>query len=116
MIRDDRFTPATPDDDRVWSGLDGIRQRYLEEFQQRRYRRLRHGDLTITLITPDKAFIVNDLDAVIETATGTEHVQLNRTDRWTLAREHGLWRIVMLEINRAPVASGASLRAAARQE
>jgi hypothetical protein len=117
VIRDDRFTPDVQDDDHVWSGIDGVRQRYQDEFRLRRYRGLNHQDLAVTLVGPDKAIIVNDLDAVIETASGTEHVRLPRTDRWTLIREQGRWRIVMLEINRAPVGPDGGhslLRTAAR--
>jgi cellulose synthase/poly-beta-1,6-N-acetylglucosamine synthase-like glycosyltransferase len=117
VIKDDRFTPDIPDDDRVWRGMDGIRQRYTEEFQQRHYRKLSHQDLVITLVTPDKAIIVNDLDAVIDADDRSDHVRLDKTDRWTLIRDGGQWRIVMLESNRAriaPVVRDAHLQAVPR--
>ena len=119
VIKDDRFTPDNPDDDRVWTGLDGIRQRYTEEFQQRHYRKLSHQDLVITMVTPDKAVIVNDLDALIDADNRLDHVRLDKTDRWTLVRERGHWRIAMLESNRArmaPAVSDAHLQVAPRQQ
>jgi cellulose synthase/poly-beta-1,6-N-acetylglucosamine synthase-like glycosyltransferase len=103
VIRDDRFTPDRTDDDRVWAGLDNIRERYLEEFHERRYRRLSHQGITVTQIAPDQVVIVNDLDAVIETESGIEHVRLPKTDRWTFIRRNGRWCIAMLEINRVRI-------------
>ena len=50
----------------------------------------------------DEATIVNDLDAVIESNSEAARVKLNKSDRWTLHRINGQWRIVMLEVNRAP--------------
>ena len=118
VIKDDAFTPDVTADDRVWSGIDGIRQRYREEFERRQYKQLRHEHLTITSFGKDRAVIVNDLDAVIEVDRRTDHIQLSKTDRWTLVRHAGRWRIVMLETNRAPtrpeLADGL-LRTAARQ-
>jgi cellulose synthase/poly-beta-1,6-N-acetylglucosamine synthase-like glycosyltransferase len=105
VIRDERFTPDTLDDDRLWQGLDSIRERYVEEFRERRYRWLDHQSISVTLVNPEQAVIVNDLDAIIETVSGIEQVHLPKTDRWTLVRKNGRWRIAMLEINRVPIAA-----------
>jgi cellulose synthase/poly-beta-1,6-N-acetylglucosamine synthase-like glycosyltransferase len=118
VIKDDAFTPDVAADDRVWSGIDGIRQRYREEFERRHYKELRHERLTITSYGKDRAVIVNDLDAVIDVDRRTDHIQLSKTDRWTLVRRAGQWRIVMLETNRAPTGrelSDGLLRTAVRQ-
>jgi hypothetical protein len=92
----------------VWQGLDGIRQRYEQEFDLRRYRRLRHLNLAVTFRSDNEATVVNDLDALIETNQGIAHVALNRTDRWTLHRNADEWRIVKLEVNRATRLADAS--------
>jgi cellulose synthase/poly-beta-1,6-N-acetylglucosamine synthase-like glycosyltransferase len=118
VIKDDAFTPDVAGDDRVWSGIDGIRQRYREEFERRQYKELRHEHLTITSDGKDRAVIVNDLDAVIEVDRRTDHIRLSKTDRWTLVRRAGQWRIVMLETNMAPTPpepSDGLLRTAARK-
>lgn len=102
VIRDHGFTPDVPDDDHVWRGRAEIRQRYQQEFELRRYRRIRHLNLTVTFHGDDEATIVNDLDALIETPRGTSRVLLTNTDRWTLRRQADGWRIVSLDVNRAP--------------
>jgi hypothetical protein len=101
VIKDAMFTPDVPDDDRLWTGSDGIRARYEQEFRLRHYRELRHLNLTVTFHGDDEATIVNDLDAVIEGNSEAARVKLNKSDRWTLRRMNGQWRIVMLEVNRA---------------
>jgi hypothetical protein len=81
--------------------LDGVRARYEQEFRLRHYRELRHLNLTVTFHGADEATIVNDLDALIESNEEAARVQLDKSDRWTLRRQNGQWRIVMLEVNRA---------------
>jgi cellulose synthase/poly-beta-1,6-N-acetylglucosamine synthase-like glycosyltransferase len=100
-IRDAMFTPEVPDDDRVWTGLEGVLARYEEEFQLRRYHKLRHHNLRVSYRGADEATVVNDLEAVIETGQRTAHIHLRDTDRWTLRRRGNRWKIVMLEVNRA---------------
>jgi len=102
VIHDYAFTPDRTDDDRIWIGLGQVRQRYEDELQARRYRRLRHLNLAVTFDGDDQATIVNDLDAVIESDRQAAHVRLTRSDRWRLRRVNGDWRIVQLEINRTP--------------
>jgi cellulose synthase/poly-beta-1,6-N-acetylglucosamine synthase-like glycosyltransferase len=105
VIRDDAFTPDVTDDDQVWRGTAQIRQRYEREFTLRRYRRLRHLNLTVTFNPDDTATIVNDLDALIDTDDGAAQVSLPKSDRWTLRKTPDGWRIVALEVNRAPAQS-----------
>jgi cellulose synthase/poly-beta-1,6-N-acetylglucosamine synthase-like glycosyltransferase len=100
VIKDAMFTPDVPDDDRIWIGFDGIRARYEQEFRLRHYRELRHLNLSVTFHGADEATIINDLDALIESNEEAARVQLDKSDRWTLRRHNGHWRIVMLEVNR----------------
>jgi ketosteroid isomerase-like protein len=100
VIVDANFTPDAPDDDRVWRGSAELRERYLREFQERRYRRLVHGNLRIA-VAGDSAEIVNDLDAVFEAAGQIRAVTLPQSDRWVLRLTNGEWRLVRLEVNRA---------------
>jgi glycosyl transferase family 2 len=102
VIRDYAFTPQNPDDDHVWSGRDEIRQRYEQEFRLRRYKSLRHLNPVVTFQSDRTATIVNDLDALIESESRAAHVVLDKTDRWTLHRVGAEWRILKLEVNRAP--------------
>lgn len=103
MIVDRNFTPDEPTDDRVWRGLDAVRDRYLREFRQRDYVSLRHLNLDIH-VEGTRAVITNDLDAVIRRmSTGRlEEVILPRSDRWELRESQGRWQIVKLEVNRTP--------------
>ncbi|HET9831517.1 MAG TPA: hypothetical protein VFP91_07405, partial [Vicinamibacterales bacterium] len=101
VIRDEAFTPENPEDDRVWNGRDDIRRRYEQEFQLRRYKRLRHLNLVVTFQSDHDATVVNDLDALIESDRQSSHVVLDKSDRWTLHRVSDEWRIVGLEVNRA---------------
>jgi cellulose synthase/poly-beta-1,6-N-acetylglucosamine synthase-like glycosyltransferase len=101
VIRDENYTPSDPADDRVWVGLEGVRRRYTEEFAARRYLSLAHTDASV-IIEGDRAVIVNDLQALIETPAGIQRVFLSRGDRWTLTRGEKGWRISELIVNRAP--------------
>lgn len=84
---------------RVWRGTDQLRERYVREFNERRYLSLSHVNLNIT-IEGDQAVIMNDLNAVVQSRGITEHLQLPNTDKWTLRRESKDWKIVRLETNR----------------
>ena len=110
VVHDNNFTPSDSADDRIWEGLSGVQARYEAELEARRYRRLRHRNLTIE-IRGDEAVIQNDLDALIETPTGAYSVQLPRSDRWFLKQQGGRWRVVRLEINRSPADAGTGLAA-----
>ncbi len=100
-IRDERSTPWDPADDRVWAGLDGIRQRYVEEFKEHRYLALSHDNESV-IIEGDRATVIDDLHAQIRARDGMQQVYLSRSDRWTLARGPGGWRITSLTLNRTP--------------
>jgi cellulose synthase/poly-beta-1,6-N-acetylglucosamine synthase-like glycosyltransferase len=101
IVRDENYTPSDPTDDRVWTGLEGVRQRYNEEFAVHHYLSLAHIDASV-FIEGDRAVVVNDLQAEIETPTGIQKVYLSRGDRWTFARGRTGWRITELVVNRAP--------------
>ena len=100
-MRDANYTKDDPSDDTVWVGLDGVRRRYVEEFARHHYLSLAHTDASV-IIEGDRAVVVNDLSAVIETATGIQRVYLSRGDRWTFIRGAKGWRISELIVNRAP--------------
>jgi len=101
VVRDAAYTPADSSDDRVWSGLEGIRERYVEEFARHRYLTLSHADASV-FIEGDSAVVVNDLHADLMTPSGRQEVHLSHGDRWVLRRTQAGWRIVGLTVNRAP--------------
>jgi cellulose synthase/poly-beta-1,6-N-acetylglucosamine synthase-like glycosyltransferase/ketosteroid isomerase-like protein len=101
VLRDANYTPADTADDKAWTGLDAIRERYHDEFRQRRYLKLAHTDASI-LIEGDHASVVNDLRAEILTLGGIQRVYLSRGDRWTFRKGRDGWKIVELVVNRAP--------------
>lgn len=101
VIRDANFTPSDTTDDRVWAGAEAIRARYRSEFRQRRYLRLAHTDASV-VIEGDRATVVNDLRAEIQSSTGIQTVYLSRSDRWSFRKGKDGWRIAELVVNRAP--------------
>lgn len=101
VIRDANYTVNDESDDRIWPGADGIRQRYVQEFSERRYLSLAHTDASV-FIEGDRATVVNDLQAEIQTASGIQTVFLSRGDRWTFTKRADGWRITELVLNRAP--------------
>ncbi len=101
VLRDANYTPADTADDKVWAGLDAIRERYRDEFRQRRYLKLAHTDASI-VIEGDRASVVNDLRAEILGLGGIQRVYLSRGDRWTFRKGRDGWKIVQLVVNRAP--------------
>ncbi|MBI1954896.1 MAG: nuclear transport factor 2 family protein [Acidobacteria bacterium] len=101
VIVDTNFTPAVKADDRVWRGTAELKQRYHDEFRQRLYRQLKHNNLRIRA-DGDEVVIVNDLHAVIEQGESVQRVELPATDRWVLRKVDSEWKIVRLELNRAP--------------
>ncbi|MEO5658029.1 MAG: glycosyltransferase family 2 protein, partial [Nitrospiria bacterium] len=101
VIRDANYTVGDEGDDRIWVGAERIRQRYVDEFSQRRYVSLAHTDAS-AFIEGDRAIVVNDLRAAIQTATGLQTVFLSRGDRWTFTKGQDGWRITELVVNRAP--------------
>lgn len=101
VLRDANYTPADTTDDKTWVGLDAIRERYHNEFRQRRYLKLAHTDASI-VIEGDRAWVVNDLRAEIMTQGGIQRVYLSRGDRWTFRKGGDGWKIAELVVNRAP--------------
>ncbi|MBI3596637.1 MAG: glycosyltransferase [Nitrospirae bacterium] len=101
IIRDANYTPEDERDDRIWSGIDGIRSRYEKEFHLRSYIDLTHQSLS-TVIEEDTATVVNDLNATLRTDGKIQKVYLSRGDRWTFRKENGEWKITSLTVNRTP--------------
>jgi len=100
-VRDANNTADDTSDDHVWAGAGAVRRRYEQEFAHHKYLDLRHVDASV-VISGDTATVVNDLYATIETPSGLQHVFLSKGDRWRLVREQEGWRILDLEVNRAP--------------
>ena len=101
VIRDLNFTPEDPSDDTTWKGTDQLRRRYAEEFANHRYVALLHANASWR-IEGDRAVVVNDLRALIDTPTERQRVTLEQADRWTLVRRGDEWRILELIVNRTP--------------
>ncbi len=101
VLRDANYTPADTSDDRTWTGPEGIRERYRDEFRQRRYMKLAHTDASV-MTEGDSATVVNDLRAEISTGGGIQQVFQSRGDRWTFRKGVDGWKIVELVVNRAP--------------
>ncbi len=99
IIRDQNYTPYDESDDRVWMGLDQIRQRYEQEFNVRNYIRLEHKNIS-TFIEKNTATLVNDLDATIKSDGELQKVFLSKGDQWTLKKENDKWKITSLTLNR----------------
>jgi cellulose synthase/poly-beta-1,6-N-acetylglucosamine synthase-like glycosyltransferase len=101
IVRDANYTPADSSDDRIWSGREGIRQRYVEEFAQHRYLSLAHTSASV-VIEGNRAVVVNDLRAELRSGRGVQFVFLAKGDRWIFHRSPEGWRIAELTVNRAP--------------
>jgi hypothetical protein len=103
VIVDENFSPSDSRTHHVWSGPDGLRERYITEFRMRHYLELSHLNLNIA-IEDGNAIIVNDLDAIVQDkgAASAKRVHLPQSDRWFLRLTDGRWQIVRLELNRAP--------------
>lgn len=101
VIRDVNYTLHDESDDRVWRGLDQIRARYEEEFGLRTYVNLSHQNLSM-FIEEEKASVVNDLSATIQSAGKKQKVFLSKGDRWTFRKEGDEWKISSLTVNRTP--------------
>jgi ketosteroid isomerase-like protein len=101
VVRDARNTQSDASDDSVWAGIEQVRRRYQQEFARHHYLSLHHADASV-VIEGDSAVVINDLDAVLQTPSGTQRVLLARGDRWTLVRGANGWRIRELVLNRSP--------------
>jgi hypothetical protein len=101
VVRDEAFTPNNRNDDTIWTGYEEIKKRYIEEYRQHKYLKLKHSNV-LTRIEGDTATIVNDLSAVIQTKEGLQEVELSRGDQWILKKKGDEWKIVSLTVNRAP--------------
>jgi len=89
----------------VWSGTAQLRARYVSEFEQRRYKSLRHLNVRVR-IEGDTAIVTSDLAAVFRTGDTLRQVKLRDNDLWTLRKDGEQWRIVRLEVNRGKVSRG----------
>jgi cellulose synthase/poly-beta-1,6-N-acetylglucosamine synthase-like glycosyltransferase/ketosteroid isomerase-like protein len=98
-VVDANFKPQANGGDRTWRGISQIKQRYVQEFQERHYKSLYHLNLRVEM-RDDEAVIINDLSAVFQSEGATHHVSLSKSDRWVLRRTPEGWKIARLEVNR----------------
>lgn len=108
-IADANLKPQADGGDRTWIGISQVKQRYVQEFQERRYQSLRHLNLRVE-VRGKEAVIINDLSAVFQSDGATHHVSLPKSDRWVLRSTPEGWKIVRLEVNRIPRFSPTSIR------
>ena len=113
IIQDHNFTPGLDFDDSYWRGPTEIRNRYTAELAARSYLKLKHRNLVVN-VADGRAVIENDLLADVETGSGRYEIELPMSDRWTLDRGTGEWRIVRLELNRAAGAESRGTASAGR--
>jgi cellulose synthase/poly-beta-1,6-N-acetylglucosamine synthase-like glycosyltransferase len=99
VIVDADFRSTPNAEDRSWTGMEQLRERYIREFQERRYESLRHLNLSVQ-INGNEAIVTNDLMAVFETDNVLRRLHLPGSDRWVFRKDGNAWRIVRLEVNR----------------
>jgi ketosteroid isomerase-like protein len=93
VITDANHTPNNPSDDRVWSGIAAIRERYVNEVFPSAPSSATHPDAEVN-IEGDTA------TALTTTTIGIDHAPGG--DRWTFARTNGRWLITSLTFNLEP--------------
>lgn len=93
VVADANHTPDNPSDDRVWSGIAAIRERYVNEI---------FPSAPSSATHPDAEVIVegNTATALTTTTIGLDHAPGG--DKWTLAKTDGRWMITSLTFNLEP--------------
>lgn len=99
VVRDANYTIDDYSDDKVWTGIDQVRRRYQEEFRARTYYKLAHKNISV-FIEGNKAVVINDLSAELESDGIKQIVHLAKGDRWELTKIGNEWRITSLTFNR----------------
>jgi hypothetical protein len=90
VVTDANHTPDNPSDDRVWSGIAAIRERYVNEIFPSAPSAVTHPDVELT--------IEGNMAGVLSTTTiGIDHAPAG--DQWTLVKEDGRWLITSLTFN-----------------
>ena len=90
VVTDANHTPDNPADDRVWSGIAAIRERYVNEIFPSAPSSVAHPDAEV-------AIEGNRATAVSTTTIGIDHAPGG--DLWTFAKSDGRWLIVSLTFN-----------------
>ena len=93
VITDANHTPDNPSDDRVWSGLADIRERYVNEIFPSAPSSATHPDAELTIEG-------NTATAITTTTIGIDHAPGG--DRWTFSKTDGRWLITSLTFNLEP--------------
>jgi len=90
VVTDANHTPDNPSDDRVWSGIAAIRERYVNEIFPSAPSAVTHPDAEVT--------VEGDTATALSTTTiGIDHAPGG--DRWTFAKTNGRWLITSLTFN-----------------
>jgi ketosteroid isomerase-like protein len=90
VVTDANHTPDNPSDDRVWSGIAAIRERYVNEIFPSAPSAVTHPDVEV-IVEGDTA------TALSTTTIGIDHAPGG--DRWTFAKTNGRWLITSLTFN-----------------
>jgi ketosteroid isomerase-like protein len=90
VVTDANHTPDNPSDDRVWSGIAAIRERYVNEIFPSAPSSVTHPDAELTIEG-------NTATAVSTSTIGIDHAPGG--DLWAFAKSDGRWLIVSLTFN-----------------
>jgi ketosteroid isomerase-like protein len=90
VVTDANHTPDNSADDRVWSGIAAIRERYVNEIFPSAPSSVTHPDVELTMEG-------NSAIAVSTSTIGIDHAPGG--DQWTLEKRDGRWVITSLTFN-----------------
>ena len=90
VVTDANHTPDNPSDDRVWSGIAAIRERYVNEI---------FPSAPSSVTHPDAELVIegNTATALSTTTIGIDHAPGG--DQWAFAKSDNRWLIVGLTFN-----------------
>jgi ketosteroid isomerase-like protein len=90
VVTDANHTPDNLADDRVWSGIAAIRERYVDEIFPSAPGSVTHPDVELSVEG-------NSATAISTTTIGIDHAPSG--DRWTFEKRDGRWVITSLTFN-----------------
>ncbi len=90
VVTDASHTPDNPSDDRIWTGIAAIRERYINEIFPSAPSSVTHPDVELTIEG-------NSATAISTSTIGIDHAPAG--DLWTFAKRDGRWLITSLTFN-----------------
>jgi ketosteroid isomerase-like protein len=90
VVTDANHTPDNSDDDRVWSGIAAIRERYVNEIFPSAPSSVTHPDVELTIEG-------SSATAITTSTIGIDHAPGG--DQWAFAKRDGRWLIISLTFN-----------------